>query len=272
VAKLGTKIASKVLLVASIIIVLGIAAFTRLPDRTPRAFACSIGMVTLEQAVKEADAAAVVEVVAVKGAENSAPLVTPVASSRPARPRRDPVELTGYGASMRLHEAVFGEVPPEFEVDAAARRRMEEAERLAEAFPDVVPPCPSDFAIARYVSRQYYLVLFEQGPAGLGTFYMFNYQIDFDVALIRNELDGEKQPWRLEMLRPVYERFFSSLSASRVYPPPEPPSGLAPVPRDEEIWQLDGPRVPLISLVEALRALRGQAIRPPVTGDGGLVR
>jgi hypothetical protein len=265
----------RLILAAALVATLAGAALSGLLLSAPRAYACSIGQITFDEAVREADAGAVVQVTAVGGPENKAPAQPAASDPRPPRPR--PVfDLSGYGATLRLHELVFGTLPAQFEVDTEARASMERELRSIEAT-GLVSPCPVGTAVARYVEGYYYLTLLEQTASGWSTYLTFNYRIDGSGSDLLTEplFDGEK-PWSIVLRRLELRRFFAALPAHRIYPQSPEPSradGLisTPVPADEEVWQLEA-RVPLEPMVQAIRALHSSArVRPPDTGSGGLL-
>ena len=216
--------------------------------------------------MQNADAAGIVYVESVGGPENSAPPAIPTPSNPPSQglpgsSRTRPVDLTGYGATARVHARIFGDLPPRFNVDTAMRRQMEVAQRQVEA--GYVPPCPVDFGAPRYLAGSYYLVLFEHDEAGWSTYEMANYRLVGNQLLAERETEGEKHVSPLALMRPAFLRFFDGLRASLLYT--DTTAAL-----DEQVWRLEG-RVPLQPVVDALTALRGTpSIRPPTTGDAGL--
>jgi len=261
-------------LTACVVFAVAIAILTLvwLHGSAPDAFACSIGTVTLEQAVREADAAAVIHVESVRGPENNATRLAPVATVQPPTSSRTrPVDLTGYGATLRVYSPVFGELPSQFDVDKEVRQGMEHGLRVIES--GLVPPCPVGIAVAHYVPGQYYVVLLQKTESGWGSFYTFNYRVEGPDLLTTKVYEQEQRegagPWEIEMRRPLYGRFFAS-TGQKVYPSIDAPPGLV-VSEEDEIWRLNGQRVSLGTFVVALRFARAQpSIRPPDTGDGGL--
>jgi hypothetical protein len=249
---------------------IAILTFVWLHGSARTALACSVGMVTLEQAANDADAAAIVFAESVRGPENTAPPLGPVATVTPLS-RTRPVDLTGYGATLRVHTPIFGELPPQFDVDVAVRQGMEQGLRMIES--GFVPPCHVGSTTAHYIPGQYYLVLLEQTESGWNSWLSFNYRVEGPDLLTTKVYQQEQRvgagPWEIELRGPLYERFFAG-AGHKIYPSSDAPPGVVVSPHDE-VWRLDGPRISLGDYVAALRFARTQpSIRPPTTGDGGL--
>src|SRR5688572_7707064 len=133
----------------ALVIAVSALALSRLNTPPRPALACVIDNVPLEYAAREADAAAIVLVESAGGPENSAPPVTPVPPRNPNDQRTAPVDLRGYGATVRMYEPIFGALPSQFEVDMELRRQIEEQARKAEG--GFVPPCVPGYGTARYL-------------------------------------------------------------------------------------------------------------------------
>jgi len=192
--------------------------------------------------------------------------VQPLTSSR-----TQPIDLTGYGPTLRVYSPVFGDLPSQFEVDTEVRQGMERGLRVIES--GFVPPCPVGLAVAHYVSGQYYVVLLQKTKSGWGSFYTLNYRVEGPDLLTTKVFEQEQRegagPWEIEMRRPLYERFFAG-TGQKAYPSIDAPPSLV-VSAEDEIWRLSGQRVSLATFVAALSFARAQpSIRPPDTGDGGL--
>jgi hypothetical protein len=210
----------------------------------------------------------------VQGPENTAPAVTGTPGApyiRAGSSRTQPFSLEGYGATVRLHTRIFGDLPASFEVDAEVRRRMERDVRAIEA--GYVPPCAPNFVVAHYVARRYYLVLFEETPDGWRTYATFNYRVEGPDLLTTNVYEEGQLPlagpWPIELRRPLYDRYFGGLG-ERAYPGPDHPPGQV-VPAEEEIWRVTAESVPIDAYIAALLDARGSRVQPPSTGDGGLM-
>ncbi|MPZ49703.1 MAG: hypothetical protein GEU75_10500 [Dehalococcoidia bacterium] len=249
-------------------------ALVQLHRAVPGVSACSIGGITIDQAAKEADVAAIVYVESVRGPDNSAPRLAPVASPPALSSRTRPIDLRGYGATMRVYQPVFGELPAQFDVDIEARQQMERGLRAVEA--GTVPPCPVGIAVAHYIAGQYYIVLFKKTESGWQSYLTFNYRIEGPELLTTKVYEQEQRewagPWEVDLPQPLYERFFAG-TGRRVYPGTDAAPLDSAVARENEVWRLDGPRVSLGTFVALLKFAHAQvSIRPPDTGDGGLAR
>jgi hypothetical protein len=270
---------NRLLVAVLVVCVFGLPAAMQLASKP--AYACSAAY-SFDYVVHDIDAADIVYVESVQGAENrEPPAVSTVSPERRAAisSRTTPIDREGYGASVRLHTTIIGSLPSTFDLDAEVRRGMERSIRAIES--GYVPPCPVNFVIAHYIPKQYYLVLLEKDNGGnWQTYATFNYRVEgpdlLTTKVYPEEQRGSSGPWPIEINLPMYERFFAGLPERSVY------TDLLKdrvVPPEEDIRHLEAERVSIDAYIAALRATRAQpftpfepSIRPPTTGDAGLAR
>lgn len=235
------------------------------------AVACTPAVPQLTEIVRLADTIALVEVLAVGGAENSLPTlvsdptVSPAlsaesatrsptlepkaASSTPSAtsPALAPYDLTGIGATVRIVETYLGTTTGIVELDSTGRLNVERRAREVEvAAPGVVPICPIDLGVTRFAPTARYLV--------------FTQDAGNDV-LFALPLTGEPPAVEGEYI------FYIPRSPALSYVPGQ---DLAPDSGDSVLVR--AARLPLSTLIRLIHDLRGDPaiITPPQTGTAGL--
>jgi hypothetical protein len=234
--------------------------------------ACIVGHDIFEQEVRRAAAIAVVEILSTGGPENSQPVLPPSSSpQQPPGPRyTGPIaELEGIGARLRVESAIVGWLAAEIDVDAAARKDLEQLIRRVESNPQTVLPCPIGPGFKRYAAGERYLLFFQQADGGphKGALYSgLRYLLDGDRVLITGS-DANLGKYMLLVTQAVKDAYFRDL-----------PSIERPWFKGGKAYLIAANSVPLATMVAAIHGLRAGgpppsepgSLSPPDTGDAGI--
>jgi len=205
------------------------------------------------------------------------PTVTPEGPPDFRAGRQLPFDLTGYGARLRVTELVAGSLPSIVEIDGSVRRGFEQQMRYLEAYPGYVLPCPLGFLAYRYAAGQRYLLFL--GLERDEWYTMVRLRLRGDQVLISQASLDYYTP-SLVVGGALRQAFFADLPAENL-----PANSPGPVPLMSDKWLIESESVSLDIFGAAVLEVRSvdpastspsntgaPSIRPPDTGDGGLVR
>jgi hypothetical protein len=276
--------------VVSLVVTLVVASFAVLPlaRTTPPAQACSIGVPSFEDYRLASDFAALVDVESVGGPENSYPTVTPWPTFTPtesptrapgtATPEqsptstfppiaRDPVDLTGYGATARIIKPYRGPRGT-VRLDQQARLNVERAVRVQESLPpNVISPCPPNIGAVRWTPGARYIVFAQGSGSSFESLLGGRFRVIGDDIVFQDPSIPQEDFSYLSVTESVYNLYLNGVEAERFDNAP-----------GEEAWYIiRAERMPL-ALFEPL-LIEGRTpmiftppIVPPRTGNAGLHR
>ena len=235
-----------VLPLATALLALILVATLRHGSETPIAHACTGGPLHLEWYVDQATYVAVVDVVDVGGAENSAPFVTPSplpAGFPPITPTPVDFDLTGISATLRVEEDLLGGAPSTFVVDELARENTEQHIRSSQANPWQISPCPVGFLVPRYEFGQRYVVVVGPSEGDSRPRTLLKFDVNGDHVVLGESEDA--YGWSLSVTRQTYQAFF----------PEYPSKSWGEDPDVVDIGQIEADTIPLEQFTAALRAV-----------------
>lgn len=204
---------------------------------------------------------ALVEVIAAGDSINRAPPRGTPATPLSAAAQGHLFDLTGYGGRLRVVELISGSMPQEVDVDAGVRSGLEEGLRGIEATGNV-PPCRLDSFRTRYEPGGMYAALLIERDSGWQT--QIAYRVSGEDALVTNDYSPGAVSPPLTLGDELHETFLKGVDAKAEYP-----EGVETGPLGQ-VWMVTADRVPLSSLLDAMRAAHKASIQPPATGSAGL--
>jgi hypothetical protein len=267
-------------LAALAVIVGSLALFAATARNADKVRACSIGVSEFESYRATSQFAALVDVVAVGGAENAQPTLTPTATTsstptasagtpaltpsptEPAPPARarTPLDLTGYGATVDVVRAYRGP-SGRVQLDEQARESVERAVRHQEALPpDVIIPCEPGLGTYRWTQGARYVVFAQGAGSSFETIFFGRFRVIGDEVILQDDSVAPEDRGYIVVGEETYNAFLGGVQADRF--------------ENEPYYHIRAARIPLATFERMIRNEPPPVVPPPIvpprTGSAGL--